>query len=349
VVVGAAEETVGSYSMAGHVYVFTTSGKLMRTLTSPNAQTDGLFGISVSTDGSHVVVGAAEETVGSYSMAGHVYVFTTSGKLMRTLTSPNAQTGGFFGCSVSAEGSHVVVGAVGETVGSNSTAGHVYVFTASGELMSTLTSPNAQAGGRFGYSVSTDGSRVVVGAVDEAVDSYSAAGHAYVFTTSGELMSTLTSPNAQAGGEFGHSVSAEGSYVVVGAEGETVGSYTGAGHVYVFTTSGKLMRTLTSPNAQTGGWFGYSVSTDGSHVVVGAAEETVGSYTGAGHVYVFTTSGKLMRTLTSPNAQTDGFFGWSVSAAVTWLWVLDGSYVVVGAVGETVGAGHAYVFKRSVW
>ncbi|MGC2289579.1 MAG: hypothetical protein WA688_06955 [Thermoplasmata archaeon] len=99
-----------------------------------------------------------------------------------TLTSPNAQTDGYFGVSVAISGKTVVVGAPVETVSGNMYAGHAYTFKGkTGALISTLTSPNAQTDGSFGWSVAVSGTTVVVGAIGETASGYDSAGHSYVF------------------------------------------------------------------------------------------------------------------------------------------------------------------------
>jgi hypothetical protein len=130
---------------------------------------------------------------------------------------------------------------------------------------------------------------VVVGAPQETANALSLAGHAYVFDAlTGSPIASLTSPYAQAGGEFGGSVSVSCTTVVVGAPGENANGQPGAGHAYSFdATTGFLTTTLTSPNAQTNGVFGYSVAVSGTTVVVGAHDETGGGFTQAGHAYIF--------------------------------------------------------------
>jgi len=291
VVVGAAEETANALLAAGHAYVFdATDGSLITTLTSPNAQFDGLFGLSVAISGTTVVVGAPRETVNSLPRAGHAYVFDATDGSITTLTSPNAQAGGEFGWSVSISGTTVVVGAPFETVNALSEAGHAYVFDATdGSLITTLTSPNAQTNGVFGSSVSISGTTVVVGAPFETANSLATAGHAYVFDAStGSQIAVLTSPYAGAGGHFGSAVSVSCTTVVVAAPAETANGQLVAGHAYSFDAStGFLTTTLTSPNAQTNGGFGSSVAVSGTTVVVGAPFETGSGFTEAGHAYVF--------------------------------------------------------------
>jgi outer membrane protein assembly factor BamB len=74
----------------------------------------------------------------------------------------------------------------------------------------------------------------------------------------------------------------------VGAYGETAGGYSAAGHAYVFNAkTGALVQTLTSPNAQLDGYFGFSVAISGSLVMVGACTEAAGGYSMAGHAYAY--------------------------------------------------------------
>jgi hypothetical protein len=318
---------------------------LIITLTSPNAQILGGFGLSVAVSGTTVVVGAPFETANALPGAGHAYVFdATDGSLITTLTSPIPEIAGQFGNSVSISGTTVVVGAPDETANALLAAGHAYVFDATdGSLITTLTSPNAQGDAEFGFSVAVSCTTVVVGAPFETANALLVAGHAYVFdATDGSLITTLTSPNAQNGGRFGYSVAVSGTTVVVGAPDETANALPRAGHAYVFDAStGSPIASLTSPYAQASGEFGFSVSVSCATVVVGALAETANGQPRAGHAYSFDAStGFLTTTLTSPNAQMNGLFGLSVA--------VSGTTVVVGAPSETGGgftqAGHAYVF-----
>jgi hypothetical protein len=347
VVVGAPGETANTFPGAGHAYVLDTTTGLIITLTSPNAQLKGGFG-SVAVSGTTVVVGAYGETANGHSVAGHAYVFDAiDGSLITTLTSPNAQADGDFGGSVSISGTLVVVGALGEA----GNAGHAYVFNATdGSLITTLTSPNTNALVNiffFGASVSISGTTVVVGAYDDTTNGIPTnEGHAYVFdATDGSLIATLTSPNANANieGRFGLSVSISGTTVVVGAPYERPNAVLDAGRAYVFDSTGSLIATLTSPYAQgpQAGLFGSSVSVSCTTVVVGAYNEIANGQPAAGHAYSFNaTAGFLTTTLTSPNAQGGGNFGSSVA--------VSGTTVVVGAPSETGSgffyAGHAYIF-----
>src|SRR6267143_28954 len=111
----------------------------------------------------------------------------------------------------------------------------------------TLTSPNAQNAGHFGFSVGINEGDpiVVVGAPDETANAVPLAGHAYVLDTATGLITTLTSPTPQFADfedGFGFSVAVSGTTVVVGAPDETANALSGAGHAYVFdATDGSLI------------------------------------------------------------------------------------------------------------
>ncbi|MGP8145114.1 MAG: PQQ-binding-like beta-propeller repeat protein [Thermoplasmata archaeon] len=347
VVVGAWGESVSGQNNAGHAYTFNArTGALVATLTSPNAQTGGLFGRSVAITGTTVVVGAPQETVSGQGDAGHVYTFNAkTGALILTLTSPDAQLNGFFGSSVAISGKTVVVGAYGEMVSGQTDAGHVYTFNAkTGALVLTLTSPGTQSYGIFGGSVAIGGTTVLVGADGETVSSLSGAGHAYTFNAkTGALILTLTSPNPQLNGYFGYSVAIGGTTLVVGAADETLsGGLIAAGHAYTFNAkTGAPISTLASPNAQVDGAFGGLVTISGRTVVVGAYGEAFSGLSQSGHAYTFNAkTGGLILTLTSPNAQTSGVFGSSVA--------MSGKTVVIGADFESAlgqsGGGHVYLW-----
>lgn len=316
-----------------------------RTLSSPNAQTNGQFGGSVAVSGNIVVVGAPFENASGYSKAGHAYVFNTrTGDLIFNLTSPNAQTDGYFGYSVAIGGS-IVVGAPNEASSGNQYAGNAYTFNVkTGKLISNLTSANPQYYGYFGYDVAISGNTVVVGAPNEASSGYSAAGNAYTFNVkTGKLIHTLTSPNAYIDGVFGRAVGISERTIVVGASGEWASGYNGAGHAYTFDAkTGKLMENYTSPNPQTYGYFGWDVAISGKIIVVGAPLENASGVKYSGHAYTFNAkNGALISNLSSPSPQYEGEFGISVA--------IGGKTVVVGAPGESSSgyseAGNAFTFN----
>ncbi|MEM8601930.1 MAG: integrin alpha, partial [Bacteroidota bacterium] len=399
VVVGAdLEDPNVSPDFAGRAYVFSgDGGGLLYTLVSPNQENGGVFGSSVSGAGdvnkdgfADVVVGAPGEDPGASPFsAGRAYIFSgATGTVLYTLASPNEELDGLFGSSVSGAGDvnddgfpDVIVGAFQEDPGASPTdAGRAYVFSgADGTVLYTLASPNEEDSGFFGFSVSGAGNvngdvfaDVIVGAYPEGQSlpgsSFDGAGRAHVFSgADGTVLYTLTSPNAEAFGSFGFSVSDAGDVnddsfadVIVGANFEAPGaSPSGAGRVYIFSGDGAgLLYTLASPNEEEFGSFGFSVSGAGdangdsfADVIVGAYQEYPGtSPFNAGRAHVFSgNGGGLLYTLASPNEEDLGLFGVSVSGAGD----INGDGfpdVIVAADSEGPGAspseaGRAYVFS----
>ncbi|MEM8600625.1 MAG: integrin alpha, partial [Bacteroidota bacterium] len=396
ILIGAFGEGPGSSpDNAGRAYVFSgATGAVLYTLASPNEEMDSRFGWSVSDAGdanndgfADVIVGAYLESPGSSpSNAGRAYIFSgATGTVLRTLASPNEESSGFFGWSVSGAGdvngdsfADVIVGALDEDPGSSpSNAGRAYIFSgATGTVLYTLVSPNEENGGNFGRSVSGAGDvnrddvpDVIVGAnFEDPGTSPELAGRAYIFSgATGTVLYTLISPTEELIGQFGFSVAGAGDVngdqfadVIVGASEEDPGTSPDfAGRAHVFSgNGGGLLYTLSSPNEEAGSVFGRSVSGAGDvngdgfdDVVVGARGEDPGaSPDAAGRTYVFSgVDGVLLHTLASPNEEEFGNLGFSVSGAGD----VNGdgrADVVAGAYREDPGvspdnAGRAYVFS----
>ncbi len=336
----------GGQASAGSVYVFNdVTGALIRKLTSPNAQIQGYFGTQVALSGDLAVVGAPQENANEHLLSCHAYIFNAiTAKLLRTLTSPNAQFNGQFGTSVAMSGSGgiVLVGAPWERAGELSCrlynqAGHAYMFKVkTGALIHTLTSANQQCGGNFGGSVAISGNVAVVGAGNENAYGHQNVGHVYTFNAStGRLMKKLTSPNPNNSGFFGGAVAISSGIILVSASGESVNGTREAGRAYVFSAStDALLHTLTSPDNSSGS-FGFSVALNGKIVLVGAPFETVGGDVEAGRTYIFNaTTGKLFSTLASPLLRRFGDFGTAVA--------VSGNIIIVSDAARLVA--HVYIF-----
>src|SRR3989442_9613146 len=129
----------------------------------------------------------------------------------------------------------------------------------------TLTSPNAQLNGNFGFSVAVNEGDpiVVVGAPFESAGTpaQTEAGNAYVLDTTIGLITTLTSPTPQFRGDFGLSVAVSGTTVVVGTPEEPACTPAPPPPVeaHVLHTTIGLITTLTSPTPQLRGDFAISV------------------------------------------------------------------------------------------
>jgi hypothetical protein len=373
----------GGLPDAGRAYLFSgATGALLQTLESPNPEDSGFFGWAVSgvpdADGDgrgDLLVGAIMEDTESQD-AGRAYLFGgATGALLQTLESPNAVQDADFGSAlagvedVDGDGrGDLLVGAPAENRGAEN-AGAAYLFSgATGLLLLPLETPNPELGGQFGISVAgvpdADGdgrADLLIGAFREDAAATD-AGRAYLFSgVTGGLLQTLVSPDLELGGEFGIATAgvsdADGDGrgdLLVGAHLEDDG-VENAGRVHLYSgATGSLIRTLTSPSAELSGGFGISVSgvadVDGDgqdDLLVGAFREDGGALD-AGRAYLFSgASGAVLRTLESPNAQADDFFGDTVAGLAD----VDGDGrgdLLIGApfedIGERANAGRAYVF-----
>jgi FG-GAP repeat protein len=158
----------GASSSAGAAYIFerqsdmtwpTTGIKLVASNAAANAQ----FGVSLSISGDRALIGSATRAA---------YVFARQGDGTWTqeqiLTTTQGMTGDQFGASVSLLGDRALVGAPDDNDRGNQ-AGAVYVFerqTTGGWTATTKLhgGPNSRAGDRFGFALSQEGDRVLIGA-----------------------------------------------------------------------------------------------------------------------------------------------------------------------------------------
>jgi len=322
---------------------------------SPSENTTaGLFGESLAVGGSYLVIAAPNETSSGLAAAGNVYVYSSSsGTLLRALTSPAPQELGSFGWSVAVSGNLAIVGAPGENASGKLAAGHVYAYSlTTGKLVYTLSSPNAQTVGEFGGVLATSGSLLVVGAVNENTTA-GYAGRAYVYNaTTGSLIGSLKSPNPDFEGEFGSTVYATPSYVIVGAQNETAGGHLGAGNVYVFSASNlALVKTLTSPNVQLNGEFGFSLAGTGSELVVGAPFESVAGEPELGDVYVYNTASWTLLTTYSGATSAQAYppnFGFTVAAG-NGLIAAGAPYNNTVVTSSTITGGAVYIYNATTF
>ena len=324
-IVGAPQEDPDSSPpAAGRAYVFSgQDGSVLFELASPNEETSGQFGDSVSGAGdvdqdgfADVLVGAPSEDTGAGPGAGQAYVFSgQDGSVILELASPNEEEGGTFGYSVAGAGdvdrdgvADVIVGAVNEEPGAQGgcrpgpcpiNAGRAYVFSGrDGNVLLQLLSPNQEERGEFGISVASagdvnqDGSAdVIVGAKQEdpgtsPVD----AGRAYVFSgRDGSLLAEIVSPNEVAQAQFGSSVAGAGDVDQDGFPDLLVAA--GVDHrVYVF--NGRDMSLLSDLGTPEGAlFFGSSAANAGDVNGDGIADQIVGAWGGLGRAFVFLSAG----------------------------------------------------------
>lgn len=342
---------------AAYVYVKSTGSPNEVTQTAKLTASDGrpgdAFGTSVSISGNVIVVGAPNVN----SDQGKAYVFVRPGPTWKNmtetaqLTALDGQPNDQFARAISLSGNAVAVGAFDHTVGSNAIQGAAYVFVEpnSGwtDMTQTaeLTASDGKQNSRLGWSIAIAGNTIAVGA--------DGAGAVYVFAEppGGWVNTTqtakLTDPK-DTGVGFSVGISADAATIVTGSPFGGP-DQRGATHVYVRqentwqTTSSDA--TLLASDGTYGDYFGNSVATTGSTVVVGApfahCTGNLCRFPGTGIVYAYQkppTGWKSMSQTQeiSPNdGKSNGQFGTFVAT--------QSSAIVVGAPATDT----AYVYLHS--
>ncbi len=290
---------------SGSAYIFTrqadNSWVQKAMLTPADGAKGDEFGNSVSIDGDTALIGAFGDDNGGKVDTGSAYIFTRQGDGSWTETAKLVGSGAasrdFMGRrSISINEDTAVVGAYGNGTGS------VYIFTRQedGNWLETakLTPADGADGDEFGRNVSIDGNILVVGAKhnDETGED---SGAAYIFNRQGDGSWTqtakLTAADATAGDRFGYSLFLKGNTLAIGAYNDDDGGID-SGSAYIFhqqdDNSWIQTKKITAPDAAELDWFGYSISTDGSNLVVGAfRDDDNGDNSGSAYIYSLDSNG----------------------------------------------------------
>jgi hypothetical protein len=324
---------------AGAAYLFDgATGALLHTFQKPQPSAGDWFGISVAALGENVLVGALGDDTGAHD-AGAVYLFDgKTGELLRTFQKPNPDPDDWFGGAVAAVGENVLVGAPLANAGATG-AGAAFLFDGkTGERLMTFRSPTPAKDDWFGVSVAAAGSQVVVGAfLDDAGGED--AGAAYLFdSATGKLLHTLQKPTPAAGDQFGVSIAANATYILVGAPNDDAGARD-AGAAYLFdATTGGLLRVFQKPNPAAEDNLGRSVALFGNNILIGAPGDNT-STTGAAYLFDNATAA-LTQTFQNPTPADDDQFGFALATA--------GDRYLIAAPFDHEGAndgGAAYLFE----
>lgn len=229
IIIGAIDLAV---TFSGTAYLFSTNGTLLTTFTDPAPAGSDQFASTVAAFGNdRVLIGELADNGNS----GKAYLFSTTGALLKTFSNPAPTPFDRFGFSVAAMGSdRVLIGAAGQNAGATQ-AGVAYLFSTNGSLLKTFTNPSPSAYDSFGWSVApVANNRVIVGAFGDSAGAAS-AGNAYLFSTNGTLLVTITNPVPVNPGNFGLSLTTAGNdRVLIGAYGNSSGAVTYAGAAYLF-------------------------------------------------------------------------------------------------------------------
>jgi putative Ig domain-containing protein/FG-GAP repeat protein len=348
----------GDSNQRGAAWVYTRSGLVWTQgpkLLGTDASSRFGSSVSLSADGTAIVGGP-----GDNNGVGAAWVSVLSGTVWTSqgqLSAPDASGAAQQGSAVSISSGGITTIAMVGAPANNGEQGAAWVYRRTmglswmegPELVGSDVSGAAQQG--VSVALSADGSAAIVGGPGDSGGQGAAwvykrgsggggGGGGLSWTPLGKLSATNVSGAAQQGSSV--ALSSDGSTVIVGGPSDN----NGLGAAWVFTLSGsgwtqqgKLVGTDASGAAQQGA--SVALSADGNTAIVGGPGDT----NGLGAAWVYTRSGgtwaqqgtKLSGSDVSGAAQQ----GSSVSLSA------DGNTAIVGGLGDSAGAGAAWVYATT--
>lgn len=222
---------VGNYEhigQTGKAYIFSRTGTswtqeaVLIAIDGTNGDFFG-YSVSISNDGMYSIIGAYRNNSGN----GAAYIFMRSGTTWNQqakLVANDAYFNSYFGNSVdiSGDGSICVV----TSYNKNNSTGQAYIFIRSGTNWSQsqgLIAGDGSTNDNFGYScsISTNGSRIIIGSRYGDKPSVADCGSVYIFDKFGPIWTQQAEVNPSNGisnGSFGCSISisGDGNLIVAG-------------------------------------------------------------------------------------------------------------------------------------
>ena len=298
------DDYYGTNSGAAYVYYRNMGGTdnwgEQRKLLASDGEEYDILGSSVSITGNYAVVGARGDDSLGYD-SGAVYVFhrneggTDNWGEQQKLIASDGEGFDLFGQQVAISGDWVIIGTKDDNEYGMYT-GSAYIFHFDSSTWSEhrkLLASDAETQDQFGDSVAISGDYAIVGASRNG-ENYVNPGAAYVYYRNmggtdnwGEQMK-LIAGDGEGGDHFGHAVTIDGDYAVVGAYlDDDNGPQSGS--AYIFNRNeggpdnwGEQQKLLASDGGFTD-MFGNSVSRYGDCTIVGAPEDNV--QPGAAYIY----------------------------------------------------------------
>ena len=337
------------FSDFGSAYVFDlVQGNWIETiLTASDGTQYNEFGISVSLNGDMALVGSQRDSTGGLPVSGSAYIFEfKDNNWIETKLKANEGTSeAYFGNSVDLNGSHILVGAFGDSKnGRGYGSAYVFNFTKDAWNETRLNSGDGSGGDRFGYSVSLLGDRALIGAYnDNEAGLYS--GSAYIFDNIGTSWTKvkLLPSDGVSGAEFGYSVSLSANRALIGAPGDNEnGSFSGAAYIFDLIEGSWVETKLTASDGSALDEFGHSLSLFNNRALVGAwKNDDNGPDSGSAYVYEFV-DGIWVETKIVPSDNTyDDFFGNAVS--------IYNDQLLIGAFKDGFGSAYKYHLINNSW
>lgn len=291
-VIGAVGANVGGRAAQGAAYVFKRQqdGTWLQQakLVASDGQANNWFGEAVAVSGNIALISGYGNTVDGVFQQGAAYLYTeTDGVWTQTqkLVSADGTTNDQFGVVLAISDTSLLIGA--RIAGSNY-PGALYVFKKSDGLWQQTQKFSGTSGQSFARSVSAEGKRAVVG----AINTYN-QGNAYVFDeVNGTWVQTaeLRPGTTDTSLNFGYDVAISGTAILVGANRVNVNGAILAGAGYLFTETGgqwTLAQKFMASDAAREDSLGETVALQGNTAVVASPRINVEGelLRGAGYFY----------------------------------------------------------------
>ena len=284
-VVGVPEADFGTLNL-GMGYVFARSGNTWshQTTLMPSGTDNSNFGDAVAIWGDTIVMGGPRS-----DGTGKICTFKRSGTAWPIEVCKYGTTAGErYGEAVAIHKDLMVVGAPDRTVATRARQGAVEVYKRSGgtwNYAQTITLVDGAVDDQFGETIALSGNVALIG----APSGVGGTGKVHIFDiddATGLLKRTgaqIPSPSPQVGARFGASISLAADRVAIGAPYEDVDARVDQGAMYVYqrvaqdNTSYSSGTRLVAADGSAGDLFGFAVGVSGNAVIVGAAQDDVGT------------------------------------------------------------------------
>jgi hypothetical protein len=150
------------YDLHGGVYLFNTNGTLLTTITNPTPNADAIFGTSVAAVGTDRILVSAYGDDALGSEPGLIYLYSTNGTMLSTITNPAPDYGDAFGAQIALLGNDRLVVTAPRDKATGFESGTAYVFDINGTLLATINNPAPAIYDYFGWSLASFGSEGVI-------------------------------------------------------------------------------------------------------------------------------------------------------------------------------------------
>ncbi len=220
---------------------------------------------------------------------------------------------------------------------------HVFNMDSNGthSYLEKIDPPISGKVGQFGYSLSTSGDKLLIGAPDD--DNFTGFVYAYNRESNGSYnLAQIINSYSNLGDSFGWDLSVSNQYLAASSR-QT--NNNGSGKVSILENNGSewvLISSLFADDNQSDDEFGYSIQLSGSRLITGAPKaDANGTDSGAAYIFERNESGWFQTAKLFPSGlSANDEFGYSVA--------IEDDLAYVGARqkdGNATNAGAVYIFK----